>query len=174
MNRKLPWMQFIPSNVVVNVATLGPIGFWKKAPGTWGSLAGLVFYTMVFFNADAALFFVLEAFLIYAAIQFCGEAELRMGRHDPPEVVLDEFVARPLCFIGLKGTMEQYSVWMVMILGFALFRFFDILKPLGIRKLQKLQGGLGVVIDDVAAGIATCLCLHGGFFLWERYLSQGL
>jgi len=61
---------------------------------------------------------------------------------------------------GHGGLMAAHHGWPVLILGFVLFRFFDILKPLGIKKLQNLSGGIGCVADDLAAGLAACVCLH--------------
>lgn len=108
-------------------------------------------------------------FFIYLGIVFCGQAELWIGKPDPGEIILDEFVAIPLCFIGTHTIMEQYPVWIIMLLAFCLFRFFDIVKPLGIKRLQKLEGGLGIVADDLAAAIATCVCIHTIFYAWEYF-----
>lgn len=55
---------------------------------------------------------------------------------------------------------------MTLLAGFALFRFFDIAKPWGIARLQRLPGGWGVVVDDLAAALATCATLHLGVWLW--------
>jgi phosphatidylglycerophosphatase A len=56
--------------------------------------------------------------------------------------------------------MLLYPAWQIMLLGLILFRFFDIVKPMGIRSLQRLDGGRGIVFDDLAAAIYTCLVLH--------------
>ena len=58
--------------------------------------------------------------------------------------------------------------WALLLAGFAFFRFFDILKPLGIARLQHLSGGWGVVADDVGAALAACASLHAGAWLWAR------
>ena len=106
----------------------------------------------------------------YVAVAFCGEAEFRLGRKDPGEVILDEFVAMPLCFLGFpRLELGSPRAWMTAALlggGFALFRLFDIAKPLGIRRLQDLPGGWGVVLDDTAAALASCAVLHGAAALW--------
>lgn len=162
-NIPIRWTQFIPTPVVVNFATIGPIGHWTKAPGTLGTVVGLIWYSLFFFWASSPIqFFLLLGASIYLAIAFCGEAEIRMMKRDPGEVILDEVVAIPICFIGLQQTIIQFQDyrWIIMVLGFGLFRFFDILKPLGIKKLQNLPGGLGVVVDDLAAAGATCIILH--------------
>jgi phosphatidylglycerophosphatase A len=101
-------------------------------------------------------------------VGICGEAEIRMGRRDPGEVILDEFVAMPLCFLGWQmivgpGLLEFLGL---LIAGFALFRFYDIKKPLVINSLQDLPGGWGIVIDDTAAALATCATLHLAHAVW--------
>src|ERR1700690_3781719 len=95
------WPRFLPSTLVLGIATLGPLGRQLPAPGTWGSLAGLLYF-MVFFVDRLSLLpaILLGALGLYVAVGFCGEAEFRLGRKDPGEVILDEFMAMPLCFIG--------------------------------------------------------------------------
>ena len=102
----------------------------------------------------------------YFAVGICGEAEVRLGQADPGEVILDEFVAMPLCFLGWTTLAADWPAWVVLVAGFAAFRFFDILKPLGISRLQRLPAGWGVVVDDLAAGLAACAALHGGHAVW--------
>ena len=104
---------------------------------------------------------------LYLAVAMCGEAEFRLGRRDPGEVILDEFAAMPLCFLGWPVLARLWPAWAVFIAGFLLFRLFDIAKPLGIRKLQDLPGGWGIVVDDVAAALAVCAVLHGSAWAWK-------
>ncbi|MEM7790090.1 MAG: phosphatidylglycerophosphatase A [Verrucomicrobiota bacterium] len=157
------WARLLPPSIVINLATLGPVGRMKKAPGTWGSLAGLGFYA-VFFHYSGPVGYLFSAVLFaYLAIAFCDAAEYHLQMRDPGMIVLDEFVAIPLVFLGLNGyngLIAQNDGWPILIAGFALFRIFDILKPFGISKLQNLPGGIGCVADDLAAGLASCLCLH--------------
>ena len=159
------WIRALPTRWVVNLSTLGPVGYLGKAPGTLGTLAGLVWFTVLFYGLPSFWFILLAAATIYLAVLICGEGEARMAKVDPPEMILDEMVAVPLCFLGLQVNGWQPVLggphaWAVILLGFLLFRFFDVLKPLGIGGLQKYPGGLGVVADDVAAALVTCLCLH--------------
>ena len=163
------WPRFLSTPTVLAVATLGPIGRRLPAPGTWGSAAGLLYFT-VFFDRPpfegVAGNLILSAIGAYVAVAFCGEAEFRMGRKDPGEVILDEFVAMPLCFLGWPRMLEwprapgALPAWALFLSGFAIFRVFDILKPFGINKLQDLPAGWGIVIDDTAAALATCATLH--------------
>lgn len=156
------WAQFLPTPVITGLATLGPLGYMTKAPGTLGSVAGLLWYTAVFHFASPMAFLLLLAVTLYLAAAICGEAETRLFKRDPGEVILDEFVCVPVCFIGLQGVIQSWGVkaWILLLAGFLLFRLFDIIKPFGINRLQKLPGGVGVVADDFAAALATCACLH--------------
>ncbi len=162
------WPRFLPTATVVGCATLGPLGRKLPAPGTWGSVAGLLYFTVVFYPLGWLATLLLSGIGIYVAVAICGEAEFRLGRRDPGEVILDEFVAMPLCFIGWPALVGPAPVWLVFLVGLAVFRFFDILKPLGISRLQDLPAGWGVVADDVAAALATCGVLHAAQWGWTR------
>ncbi len=167
MNKHI-WVKFLPDSFVKGAATLGPLGFWGKAPGTVGSIAGIVWFVLLYWNISLFGFIILTAPLVYFAIQICWEAEDRMGLRDPGIIILDEFVAIPFCFIGLVPWLHTPIGWMIVLAGFGLFRLFDILKPFGIKKLQDMPGGVGVVVDDLAAGAATCVTLHVGLALVVR------
>jgi phosphatidylglycerophosphatase A len=167
MKLKQPvWPRLLPSRSVVALATLGPIGRKLPAPGTWGSAAGVMYFAVFFERMNFAENLVASAAAVYLAVAFCGEAEVRMGKKDPGEIILDEFVAMPLCYLGWHSLTRSLPEWGVLLAGFLLFRFFDILKPLGIRRLQKYPGGWGVAIDDTAAALAACATLHLGVWLW--------
>jgi phosphatidylglycerophosphatase A len=160
------WSRRLPTAIVVGAARLGPLGRKLPAPGTWGSLAGLLYFAVFFYRCDVITNLLVSAVAAYLAVGLCGEAEIRLGKKDPGEVILDEFVAMPLCFLGWHALARVWSPWMVLLAGFALFRFFDIAKPLGIRRLQRLPGGWGVVADDLVAALATCATLHLAAWLW--------
>ena len=152
--------QFLPTRWITNLATLGPIGYWKKMPGTYGSFVGLIWYTLFFHELDPFFYLLMCGFTCYLACGICTQAELILQKKDPGCIILDEMVAIPLCFIGLQPYMQHYPVWWYMLSGFLLFRLFDIVKPWGIKRLQALPGGVGVVMDDVVAALVTCSCLH--------------
>ena len=161
------WPRFLSLPTVLACATLGPIGRRLPAPGTWGSVAGLMYFTVVFAGRlEIAGTLLLRAAGAYFAVALCGEAEFRLGRKDPVEVILDEFVAMPLCFIGWPALVGPLPVWAVFLAGFGLFRLFDIAKPFGISRLQNLPGGWGVVVDDLAAALAACATMHAAKWLW--------
>lgn len=164
------WMLFLSPKLICNIATLGPLGYGGWGPGTRGSVVGILFYTVFFYPLSPALYGVFSLLFLYLGIVFCGEAEVLMRRRDPGEIILDEFVAIPFCFIGVGWIMERYPVWLVMVCGFLLFRFFDIFKFFGIKGVQRLEGGLGIVGDDVVAALLTCICLHLGFWGWGWFV----
>lgn len=169
LDRYWIWTHALSTPVVVNFATLGPLGLVKKAPGTVGSVAGLAFYALCFHHVNLLGFVLLALISAYFAVALCDAAEKRLQMRDPGMIILDEFVAVPLVFFGMGGSgglVDSNGGWPVLLLGFALFRFFDILKPLGIQQLQNLPGGLGCVADDLAAGIASCVTLHLILHFW--------
>lgn len=163
IRRFFPWVHFLPTAVVVNLATLGPLGLVKKGPGTVGSLAGIVLYAVLFHSASPLGYVLLLFLLVYMAVAICDTAELRLQMRDPGMIILDECVAMPLVFFGMNGSgglLVQNGGWPVLLTGFILFRVFDIAKPFGISRLQNYPGGLGCVGDDLAAAIVSCIVLH--------------
>jgi phosphatidylglycerophosphatase A len=162
------WAALLPRETVLNLATLGPVGTALRAPGTWGSAAGTLFFFLCCHPLSDLDLVLVAAVLGYLAIGLCGQAAVLLGRSDPGEVILDEFVAMPLCFIGWRLIAFPGFLGFVTILlcGFALFRFYDIRKPGVIDRLQQLPGGWGIVIDDTGAALATCATLHAGHLLY--------
>jgi phosphatidylglycerophosphatase A len=170
MNLRQPvWPRFLPTSVVLAIARVGPCGRARRAPGTWGSLAGLLLQLLVFHHLAPPVAVLLCVMLALFSVAFCGEAEFRLGAKDPGEIVLDEFVAMPVCLLGWQSISGALSLhwawtgpWSVYLAAFALFRFFDIVKPFGIARLQKLPAGWGVTLDDTGAALATSAALHAG------------
>ena len=77
--------------------------------------------------------------------------------------------------MGMQGFLDTGMAWLVLLLGFFFFRFYDIYKPLGLRRIQNLPGGVGVVADDLAAALATCLTLNAIALIafYKGYLDAG-
>lgn len=165
--RQPRWPSLLPRRLVTACATLGPLGRRLPAPGTWGSLAGLACFAIFLPRASAGLILAVGAIAGYLAVGICGEAERILGKSDPGEVILDEFVVMPLCLLGWSALAGSPPFWVAAVAAFALFRLFDIVKPLGISRLQDLPGGWGVVADDVAAALAACATLHLGAWVWS-------
>jgi phosphatidylglycerophosphatase A len=166
------WLRRAPTSLVVGIATLGPLGRKLPAPGTWGSLAGVFYWWLLFREVNWPLALSVTVILSYVGVAFTGEGGRRLGKEDPGEIVFDEFIVIPLVFLGWRvGYLGQFAAWQVAIAGFALFRFFDILKPLGISKLQDLPGGWGVMADDFAAALAACGALHLAAWVWIGFVA---
>lgn len=155
------WASLIPTPWIMRFATLFGAGNVKVGPGTVGSLLGIFWYITIFTSASGLMHLVILLGTLYLAAGICGEAANRMGQKDPGSVILDEFVVIPICFLGMDHVMLQGDAWWMLLLGFALFRLFDITKPLFIGRLDQIEGGWGILLDDVAAALVTCLCLHG-------------
>ncbi|MDX1342839.1 MAG: phosphatidylglycerophosphatase A [Reinekea sp.] len=129
-------------------------GAAPKAPGTFGTLAAIpVFLLLAYLPLWAYLVVLVLAFAL--GVYLCGQASEDMGVHDHGGIVWDEFV-------GFWITMIALPVhWAWIIAGFVLFRFFDIIKPWPIGWLDKrVHGGLGIMIDDVIAGIFALAILQ--------------
>ncbi len=154
--RLYPWAAALPKKFSASCATLWGLGS-LNAPGTWGSAAGVAFYAALFAGMGLGRYIVFSVLLAYISVGICDCAERFLKMRDPGCIVLDEFCAIPFCFLPVFHS--EYSAWGIL-LGFALFRFFDISKPLFINKMQDFEGGLGCVADDVAAALVSCACLN--------------
>ena len=142
------------------VATLGPAGYAPIAPATAGSaVVALVgwFLPVPPLWVTLALLVVGTGFAVWAA----GEAEKQLG-HDAKPIVIDEAVGQSLALLFVP------HAWWAFAAAFVLFRLFDVWKPLGAREAQALPGGLGVVADDVIAGITACAAFHVGMWGLRR------
>ena len=161
------WPRIFSTRFVVTVATLGPLGQKLPAPGTWGSIAGLIYFAVLFRHSRWEVIFAWAVVMSYVAVAFCGEAARRLNKKDPGEVILDEFVVMPLVFLGLRPDwFAGLPQGAALLIGFGLFRLFDILKPFGIGRLQRWPGGWGIVVDDFAAALVACATLHLIAWLW--------
>jgi len=159
--------------VIVQLATLGPLGR-LKAPGTWGSAAGVLWWALVVRLAHNKGWYhelIFDALVVLMGILLCGVAAAIIGKKDPQEVNMDEFVAMPLVFL-MNPMLDRASDCatqrglLLILLGFLFFRLFDITKPFGIKALEKLPGGFGIVLDDVMAAIYANLALQAVSRLW--------
>jgi phosphatidylglycerophosphatase A len=159
--------------MIVQIATLGPLGR-LKAPGTWGSAAGVLWWALVVrlaYHKGWEHELAFDALVVLMGIVLCGVAAAIIGKKDPQEVNMDEFVAMPLVYLfnpmGYAMHGGTKTGLLFILLGFLLFRLFDITKPLGIKALEKLPGGFGIVLDDVMAAIYANLALQGLALLWK-------
>ena len=160
------------------VVTFFGSGMSPKAPGTMGSLAAaIVAYPMaIFFQShlgqDEVLyiggtnfgifisltFLAAALFVFFAAIPFVKKAMKDTGTEDPGWIVIDEVCGIFMALAFVPCEVIIHSPW-ILALAFGLFRFFDILKPLGIHKMEKLPGAWGVMADDLLGGIYAGIIL---------------
>lgn len=142
------------------------IGRIPVAPGTFGSLVGVLWFALLLVPGSFGLYLFGTLLGLAASVKYCGEAERILGEGDPGSVVLDEIAAIPICFLPwvllelwrLKSMppVETFfsgrGLWMSVSI-YVLFRVFDIWKPWPVRQSQSLPGGWGVTADDVLAAM---------------------
>lgn len=135
------------------VASVFFIGHIPFAPGTFGTLAAAVCVWL--FKPDASALLIISAVFFFAGVASAHYAETFYGSRDSGHIVIDEFAGYLVSIIFLPQTAGY------LVAAFFIFRFFDIVKPPPIRNVErKLHGGLGVMMDDVLAGIATNMVLQ--------------
>ena len=135
-------------------ATFLGLGFSPVAPGTITSFAVVVLYKFALSRISIPLYLAVIVFLFFIGVFVSTRYSSILGKKDPRKIVIDEVCGQMVVLIGLPGT------WGPLIIGFFLFRFFDIVKPYPIRKIEKLPTGLGIMMDDLAASVYAVLILH--------------
>ena len=157
------------------IATCG-VGYLPLAPGTWGSLVGVGVFALVrgvamkvFFAAGGVRSFnLLNVYYAVAAIEgavavmitligiwAASRTEKLSGKKDPGKVVIDEVAGQFIALIPVPYFLG--TAWWTAILAFVLFRFFDIVKPYPARNLESLDSGLGIMADDIVAGVYAAI-----------------
>jgi phosphatidylglycerophosphatase A len=147
------------------LATWFGCGYSPVAPGTAGSLAAILIALMlnVYGGWGASEFALLSLAALGPAIGVAHATAASTGRKDPGIVVIDEVVGQWVALVG--ASRFGWKSWLA---AFLLFRLMDIWKPPPVRQLEGLPGGVGIVADDVMAGIYAALLLHfaGSFNLY--------
>lgn len=142
--------------LAIALATLGPIGHFPKAPGTWGSFAAIIVAPWLFLPFPFLLRVAILAAILAVGTWACHRAEVVMGKKDPGCVIIDELFGQWLTLLFFTGL----PIWYLFI-AFALFRIFDIFKPWPVKWAETaFPGGLGVMIDDGVAGLYALGLLH--------------
>lgn len=148
-------MDNIKEKVIETVSSCFYIGYLPKAPGTFGSLFALILvsqFNVLTKNVSIFLFIVI-------GIIFSSLMEKQTKVKDDQRIVIDEFVGILITFYYVDYNLTY------LIIGFILFRLYDIYKPYPIEKLQKLPSGLGIMADDILAGIYSRIVLYIIFIL---------
>jgi len=131
----------------------GGSGLAPRAPGTFGSMVGVGVYALMA-ALPLPLYLVLTALMFALGIPLCGRTARALGVHDHPAIVWDEVAAMPVALLSAGGD------WRWMLVGFALFRLFDIWKPWPIRWAdRRIHGGLGIMLDDLGAALLAAAAL---------------
>lgn len=137
-------------------------GLAKKMPGTFGTLAALPLVWLCASYLNFTSYLIVTLIVCLAGIWICGKTAEDMQVHDDSSIVWDEFA-------GMFITMIAVPIsWQTLLAGFILFRLFDIAKPWPISVLdKKLHGGLGIMLDDILAGVVSLAILQGiVYFGW--------
>lgn len=136
------------------VATAGYSGHVPVAPGTAGSAVGLLLFALVRASGRPAIELLSVALVLAVGVWAASEAERHYGRSDPGAIVIDEVA-------GMLVTLFWLPVgWVGAVIGFLVFRGFDIVKPFPARAAERLPRGWGVMTDDVVAGVYAHLTLR--------------
>ncbi|MDD4203009.1 MAG: phosphatidylglycerophosphatase A [Candidatus Omnitrophica bacterium] len=125
-------------------ATFFGLGYLPFMPGTWGAIAGVAIFSLL--NGGWS-FVILTIFITIIGFFVSDLVAKEKNEGDPSIIVIDEVSGQMIAYIGLSFS------WQIALLGFVFFRAFDILKPLGIRSMEKIKGGYGIMLDDIVSGI---------------------
>jgi phosphatidylglycerophosphatase A len=130
-----------------------PIGHSKYAPGTIGSLIGVLFGSFLILNLDVKFYLIFLLIFIIVSYLLC-EAHLKFyNKKDPKEVVVDEISGQFIAILGCVQSDKSTYMFLSLLLSFVLFRFFDITKIGPIKRFENLPNGIGIMADDIVAGL---------------------
>lgn len=149
------------------IATSLGVGYLPKAPGTWGAILGIILWLPLYIWCTPAVAIAATAaatVILTIAGTWASNVSERYWGKDPVIACVDETVGQWLSLLPVV-----VCPWWEILLSLALFRFFDIFKPLGIRKMERLPGGYGMMADDLLAGLYSALILLAinYFFIWQ-------
>lgn len=141
------------------ITTFFYLGYLPLIPGTFASIAGLFIYILL---REQHLFLILtHAIIIVLGFLLTGNTARLFYRSDPPQIVIDEVNGMLISFLGLSvGDLAVFVNRLILIAGFIIFRFFDVLKPYPANWLERRSGSIGIMGDDIVAGIYTNLVLR--------------
>lgn len=152
--------------IVLSLAFGFGLGRAPVAPGTFGALAGIPVAVALTAIPNVWLQAAVALALVLVAIPVCGAGEVRCGRKDPGQVVADEWMLLPICFVGQAPVWDWIAGgdWgraaAFVALAFAVSRVFDVLKLFPAYRLQALPGGYGIVFDDFFADLYAWVAIR--------------
>ena len=138
---------------VLLLATGFGVGYSPIAPGTLGTLLAIPVYYFLS-NISSPIYEITLIGFFFLSVWISENAEIFFGKKDDQRIVIDEMMGFFLTMLWVPKTV------LFIILGFFIFRFFDIFKPPPIRRLERVRGGFGVVLDDVLAGVYANIILQ--------------
>ena len=140
---------------ISKLAEVPPIGSVKHAPGTLASFVALIIG--YFFLTTLNIFLYLLFIFIFIIISYflCEIHIKKYNRKDPKEIVIDEFAGQFIALLAIIKTDNTSHLLLSLLLSFFLFRFFDITKIGPIKKFETLPGGIGIMADDIVAGLCA-------------------
>ncbi len=155
-------MNGVSRAVILFIAEGAYSGKSPLAPGTAGTLVGVLFY---FGLRDAAsfLYIIITLLVCIGGTWTAGRAEKILGCKDCPSIVIDEIAGYLIAMFMVPAG------WRFIAAGFFLFRLFDIVKPWPLQSLQKINGGLGVMLDDIGAGLYTNVLLQAAAYYLKHH-----
>ncbi len=144
----------VKEQVIKFIASGCYAGYSPVIPGTIGTVVGIIFYL----NFQSNMRLISQCGLLVGfgvvGIWVCTKAEMLFGKKDSSKVVFDEITGYMVGMFGIKPCLATITT------GFLLFRILDVLKPFHIDKTEQLNGGLGIMVDDILCGIVCCVILH--------------
>jgi|APSaa5957512535_1039671.scaffolds.fasta_scaffold25778_1 phosphatidylglycerophosphatase A len=144
-------------NPICFIALVGGAGLFRRAPGTLSSIVGLVIYWFVLSHFPIRAYVAVILISCIIGIAVCHYAAEKIGKHDHSGIGWDEVVGMWVTMTAVTDEM----MWLWVMVGFVLFRLFDIYKPYPISYIDRhLKGGLGIMLDDIVAGVLSCVSLH--------------
>jgi phosphatidylglycerophosphatase A len=155
--QKTPLRSMIRTPWAWAVSTVFGAGFLKPGPGTWASVMAVLLWLLFAGLASPtppalrAVTLLAALVAIVAGIPAATVVEFESDREDPGHVVIDEVAGQWIALLAFCG--DGHQDWEHALLALLLFRFFDILKPPPVRQLERLHGGVGILMDDAAAGV---------------------
>ena len=136
------------------LATGFGVGYSPRAPGTLGTLVAILIYYFLS-KISSPLYEITLIGFFFLSVWVSENGERFLGKKDDQRIVIDEIIGFLITMLWVPKTIR------FVIIGFLLFRFFDILKPFPIRRFEKgFKGGFGVVLDDVVAGVYANIVLR--------------
>lgn len=136
------------------VATFFGVGFFPFAPGTLASLVVVFLYRYFLHRLSLPIYAGVLVLLFLAGIATSSHYSSELKQKDPKKIVIDEACGQLLVLFNTPGS------WFSVLIGFFLFRFFDIIKPFPVKKVESISRGWGIMVDDVVAGVYAAIILN--------------